>query len=130
MTYLVEFAARAVRDLEILYMEEDAAESHAAARRYNGWERAVYAPASYPHRQSGQLPVSGPRDEALEGVWVALLNCDLLLTIGTEFSVPAVFSQGCYDFPIHVRGEQLGQRTKVRARFGETSWFKRQKVCS
>ena len=50
MTYLVEFAARAVRDLEILYVEKNAAESHAAARWYNQLELAVYALASYPHR--------------------------------------------------------------------------------
>jgi hypothetical protein len=47
MTYLVEFAARAVRDLEILYLEKNAAESHAAARWYNELELAVYALASY-----------------------------------------------------------------------------------
>ncbi len=54
MTYLVEFAARAVRDLEILYVEKKVAESHAAARWYNGWynglEQAVGALASYPNR--------------------------------------------------------------------------------
>lgn len=50
MAYLVEFAARAVRDLEILYGEKNAAESHAAARWYNELERAVYGLASYPHR--------------------------------------------------------------------------------
>lgn len=50
MTYLVEFAARAVHDLEILYVEKNAAESHAAARWYNGLEQAVYALASFPHR--------------------------------------------------------------------------------
>jgi mRNA-degrading endonuclease RelE of RelBE toxin-antitoxin system len=50
MIYLVEFAARAVRDLEILYVEKNAAESHSAARRYNESERAVYGLASYPHR--------------------------------------------------------------------------------
>lgn len=50
MTYLVEFAARAVRDLEILYLEKNAAESRAAARWYNGLEQAVYALALHPHR--------------------------------------------------------------------------------
>lgn len=50
MTYLIELAARAARDLEILYVEKNAAESHAAARWYNGLEQAVYALASYPHR--------------------------------------------------------------------------------
>jgi len=50
MTYLVEFAARAARDLEILYKEKNATESHAAARWYNGLEEAVYALASFPQR--------------------------------------------------------------------------------
>jgi len=50
MTYLVDFAARAVHDLEILYVEKNAAESHAAACWYNGLEQAVYTLASYPHR--------------------------------------------------------------------------------
>ncbi|MGH9351053.1 MAG: type II toxin-antitoxin system RelE/ParE family toxin, partial [Terriglobia bacterium] len=50
MTHLVEFAARAARDLEILYVEKNAAESDAAARWYNGLEQAVYALASYPNR--------------------------------------------------------------------------------
>ncbi len=50
MTYLVEFAARAVRDLEILYVEKNAAGSLAAAGWYNGLEGAVYALAAYPHR--------------------------------------------------------------------------------
>ena len=50
MTYRIEFAARAARDLEILYVEKNAAESRAAARWYNGLEEAVYALASYPDR--------------------------------------------------------------------------------
>jgi toxin ParE1/3/4 len=50
MTYAVELATRAVRDLEVLYVEKNAAESLAAADWYNGLEQAVYALASYPHR--------------------------------------------------------------------------------
>jgi toxin ParE1/3/4 len=50
MTYVVEFATRAARDLEILYAEKSAAESLPAARWYNGLEHAVYALASYSHR--------------------------------------------------------------------------------
>jgi len=50
MTYLVEFAVRAVRDLEIIYVEKNVAESIAAARWYNGLEQAVGALASYPKR--------------------------------------------------------------------------------
>jgi toxin ParE1/3/4 len=50
MTYLVEFAARASRDLEVLFMEKNAADSQVAARWYNGLERAVAALASHPNR--------------------------------------------------------------------------------
>lgn len=50
MTYHVELAMRAVRDLEILYVEKNAAESRAAARWYNGLEKAVYALGTYPYR--------------------------------------------------------------------------------
>jgi toxin ParE1/3/4 len=50
MTYRVELAYRAVRDLEILYMEKNAAESQAAARWYNGLEEAVYTLGTHPHR--------------------------------------------------------------------------------
>ena len=49
MTYLVELAASALRDLEILYIEKRAAESHAAARWYSGLEQVVYGLASHPH---------------------------------------------------------------------------------
>jgi mRNA-degrading endonuclease RelE of RelBE toxin-antitoxin system len=50
MAYSVEFSARAARDLEILYLEKNAAESPAAARWYNGLEQAVYALETHPHR--------------------------------------------------------------------------------
>ena len=52
MAYLVEFSARAARDLEILYVEKDAANSPAAARWYNGLGEAVDGLAWYPHRCS------------------------------------------------------------------------------
>ncbi len=50
MAYRVEFAARAVRDLEILYLEKNAAESTAAARWYNGLEQALHALETHPNR--------------------------------------------------------------------------------
>jgi toxin ParE1/3/4 len=50
MAYLVELAARAARDLEILYLEKNAAESKAAARWYNGLEDAVSALQTHPLR--------------------------------------------------------------------------------
>ncbi len=50
MEYHVEFAVRAVRDLEILYLEKIAAESQAAAHWFNGLEHAVFSLASHPQR--------------------------------------------------------------------------------
>ena len=50
MTYRVELANRAVRDLEFLYLEKNAAESQAAARWYNRLEEAVSALETYPYR--------------------------------------------------------------------------------
>src|ERR1700676_4732736 len=41
MPYLIEFSDRAVRDLEFLYIEKNAAESHAAARWYSNLEKAI-----------------------------------------------------------------------------------------
>jgi MarC family integral membrane protein len=48
-----------------------------------------------------------------------LMNYDFLGDDRERLSVPAVFCQGCYDFPIDVPGEQLDRRAKVRARLGE-----------
>ncbi len=50
MEYVVEFAARAARDLEILYLEKDAAQSLAAARWYNRLEQAVHTLETHPSR--------------------------------------------------------------------------------
>jgi len=50
MAYHIEFADRAARDLEALYVEKSAAEFEAASRWYNGLEEAVYALATYPNR--------------------------------------------------------------------------------
>jgi toxin ParE1/3/4 len=55
MAYHVEFAARAARDLEILYPgvldeEKNAAESQAAARWFNDLESAAFSLATFPNR--------------------------------------------------------------------------------
>ena len=50
MTYRVELADRAARDLELLYLEKNAVESQAAARWYNRLEEAVSALGRYPNR--------------------------------------------------------------------------------
>lgn len=50
MTYRVELTDRAVRDLEILYLEKNAAESQAAARWFNRLEAAVCGLERHPSR--------------------------------------------------------------------------------
>jgi toxin ParE1/3/4 len=50
MTYRVELANRAMRDLEVLYLEKNAVDSPAAARWYNRLEEAVSALGTNPYR--------------------------------------------------------------------------------
>ena len=50
MEYLIEFADRAARDLNALYERIHASESTAAARWYNGLEKAVYTLKDMPRR--------------------------------------------------------------------------------
>jgi hypothetical protein len=58
MTYRVDFAVRAARDLEILYKEKNAAESHDAARWYNGSLRLVEDQADRLNARIGCTPPS------------------------------------------------------------------------
>jgi len=48
--YLVELTARAERDLNLLYDQTRAAESIAAARRFNSLEEAIYTLERLPRR--------------------------------------------------------------------------------
>lgn len=50
MAYLVELTARATSDLDYLYEHSNAAESRAAARWFNGLEKAVYTLERFPRR--------------------------------------------------------------------------------
>ena len=50
MTFHVELAARAVRDLVMLYEEKNVAGSRAASRWFNGLERAIQSLESNPLR--------------------------------------------------------------------------------
>jgi plasmid stabilization system protein ParE len=50
MAYRVELAARAARDIEILYVKKNAADSRAAAHWYNGLEEAISALGTHPRR--------------------------------------------------------------------------------
>jgi toxin ParE1/3/4 len=50
MAYLVEMTARAARDLEMLYLAKNTAESKVAARWYNDLEVAVSSLTTHPYR--------------------------------------------------------------------------------
>ncbi len=50
MTYIVELADRAERDLATLFAEKNAVESVGAARWFNALEQAVYSLQTYPRR--------------------------------------------------------------------------------
>ena len=50
MTYRVELADRAIRDLEMLCLEKNAVDSQAAARWYNRLQEVVFALGRYPYR--------------------------------------------------------------------------------
>ena len=50
MRYLVELSNRALRDLEQLYLEKNAADSVAAAKWFNRLEDAVYSLEELPRR--------------------------------------------------------------------------------
>lgn len=50
MAYRVEMTARATRDLDYLYQQIHGAESLAAARWYNGLEKAIYTLERFPRR--------------------------------------------------------------------------------
>src|SRR5271166_5024718 len=54
MAYRVELTDRAARDLELLYLEKNAAESQAAARWHNRLEEASSPLERYPYRLRGR----------------------------------------------------------------------------
>jgi mRNA-degrading endonuclease RelE of RelBE toxin-antitoxin system len=65
MTYRVELANRAMRDLEILYLEKNAVDSPAAARWYNRLEEAVSALGTHPYR----CPVAPESRKLKRNLW-------------------------------------------------------------
>src|SRR4030095_13031069 len=51
----------------------------------------------------------------------AMMNCDLLMMIGTDFPYQQFFPKDATIIQIDIRGEQLGRRTKVNHGFvGDT----------
>jgi mRNA-degrading endonuclease RelE of RelBE toxin-antitoxin system len=78
MAYRVEFAARAARDLEILYVEKNVLESQAAARWYNGLEETAKLKRKLRHLLYGKKPhvyrVIYEIEEKQQTVWVLTIR--------------------------------------------------------
>src|SRR5258706_14186353 len=77
------------------------------------------APIVHAMRGKEFIEYDNPFDVGMTGVLVfssgyyAMMNCDLVLMIGTDFPYQQFFPKDATIVQIDVRGEQLGRRTKV-----------------
>jgi len=85
------------------------------------------APIVHAMRGKEFVEYDNPFDVGMTGLlgfssgYSAMMNCDLLLMIGTDFPYQQFFPKDATVVQIDVRGEQLGRRTKVDFGFvGET----------
>jgi pyruvate dehydrogenase (quinone) len=85
------------------------------------------APIVHAMRGKEYIEYDNPFDVGMTGLlgfssgYHAMMNCDLLLMIGTDFPYQQFFPKDATIVQIDVRGEQLGRRTKVDCGFvGDT----------
>ena len=85
------------------------------------------APIVHAMRGKEFVEYDNPFDVGMTGLlgfssgYAAMMNCDLLLMIGTDFPYQQFFPKDTTIVQIDVRGEQLGRRTKVAFGFvGDT----------
>jgi pyruvate dehydrogenase (quinone) len=77
------------------------------------------APVVHAMRGKEYIEYDNPFDVGMTGLlgfssgYHAMMNCDLLLMIGTDFPYQQFFPKDATIVQIDVRGEQLGRRTKV-----------------
>jgi len=77
------------------------------------------APIVHAMRGKEYIEYDNPFDVGMTGLlgfssgYHAMMNCDLLLMIGTDFPYQQFFPEDATVVQIDVRGEQLGRRTKV-----------------
>ena len=77
------------------------------------------APIVHAMRGKEHIEYDNPFDVGMTGLlgfssgYHAMMNCDLLLMIGTDFPYQQFFPKDATIVQIDVRGEQLGRRTKV-----------------
>ena len=81
--------------------------------------RKLQAPIVHAMRGKEFIEYDNPFDVGMTGLlgfssgYYAMMSCDVLLMIGTDFPYQQFFPQGATVVQIDVRGEQLGRRTKV-----------------
>jgi pyruvate dehydrogenase (quinone) len=81
--------------------------------------RKLNAPIVHAMRGKEFIEYDNPFDVGMTGLlgfssgYHAMMNCDLLLMIGTDFPYRQFFPKDATIVQIDVRGEQLGRRTKV-----------------
>ncbi|HSY32047.1 MAG TPA: ubiquinone-dependent pyruvate dehydrogenase [Verrucomicrobiae bacterium] len=81
--------------------------------------RKMNAPIVHAMRGKEYIEYDNPFDVGMTGLlgfssgYHAMMNCDLLLMIGTDFPYQQFFPKDATIVQIDVRGEQLGRRTKV-----------------
>ena len=92
------------------------AEAHAELIELAG---KLNAPIVHALRGKEYIEYDNPFDVGMTGLlgfssgYHAMMNCDLLLMIGTDFPYQQFFPKDATIVQIDVRGEQLGRRTKV-----------------
>src|SRR6202051_2002414 len=96
------------------------------------------APIVHAMRGKEYIEYDNPFDVGMTGLlgfssgYHAMMNCDLLLMIGTDFPYQQFFPEDATVVQIDIRGEQLGRRTKVDYGFvGDTKttlWALRPKL--
>jgi len=81
--------------------------------------RKLQAPVVHAMRGKEFIEYDNPFDVGMTGLlgfssgYYAMMNCDLLLMIGTDFPYQQFFPQDAIIVQIDVRGEQLGRRSKL-----------------
>jgi pyruvate dehydrogenase (quinone) len=92
------------------------AEAHAELIELAG---KLNAPIVHAMRGKEYIEYDNPFDVGMTGLlgfssgYHAMMNCDLLLMIGTDFPYQQFFPEDATVVQIDIRGEQLGRRTKV-----------------
>src|ERR1700723_1585043 len=88
----------------------------------------LQAPIVHAFRGKEFIEYDNPFDVGMTGLlgfssgYYAMMNCDILLMIGTDFPYQQFFPKDATIVQIDVRGEQLGRRTKVDYGFvGDTN---------